>query len=97
MVIVLLLKKRNPGHLLFVGQIACLAIGLYEVAGLLTMMDEGTAIASVNISLGIGLVAVAWAVSMLFMSVGIILVGKKAGKHITDRNINQTQPGAESG
>lgn len=97
MVIVLLLKKRNPGYLLFIGQIACLAIGLYKVVRLLTMMEDGTTMASENISLGIGLTAVAWAVSMLFMAGGIILVGKKSGKQITDHNTNQTQPGAGSG
>ncbi len=78
MVIVFLLKKRNPGYLLFIGQIACLAIGLYEVVRLLTMTDEGTTMASENISLGIGLTAVAWAISMLFMAGGIILTGKNS-------------------
>lgn len=76
-VIVLLLKRRNRVYLLFIGQIACLAMGLYQVASLLSIRDHGDGMASENISLGIGLTAVFWAFSMAFMVCGIILTGKK--------------------
>ena len=80
-VVLLLLKRKNPGYLLFIGQIGCLAVGLYKVVGLLTARYDSIAMASENISLGIGLTALFWAISMLFIVGGIILTGKK---HPTD-------------
>lgn len=74
-VIYLLIKRKNKGYILFILQFIFLAFAFIRVVGILTMKADTTML-SEHISLGIGLSAVFWALSMTCMIAGIFVIGK---------------------
>ncbi len=76
-IIILFLRSKKPGYLLFTGQILCLGAGLYFVVGVLSVKNVYGSELSENISAGIGLSAVFWAFSMLFMLAGVLVTANR--------------------
>ena len=78
-IVIVFIKRKNKGCLLFIVQLIFIGLSFYQVIGLLNMRDVSNGIMlSENISLKIGLCAVYWALSMLCMLAGIILTVKDA-------------------